>query len=137
MRALKIYVAGPYSSLDSEERRSNVERAIEVSVALLRRGHFPFIPHLTRYVDEWSRAADQPLDWEDYITWDVVWLRECDALFYIASSRGADLERRIAEHFGMPIYASMDEVPQGNGLTTVHDEAQHLLGDVLGEVRAT
>ena len=131
IKAQKIYVAGPYSASDADARERNVERAIQIAVLLIERGHYPFIPHLTHYVDEWTRKTAHELTWEDYIAWDVVWLQECDALYYIGSSRGADLERQIAEHLGKRIYESIDEIPLGDGRTTVHEEVAHLLTDVL------
>lgn len=129
--AKKIYVAGPYSSPAQAARQLNVDRAIQVAVELLAKGHFPFVPHLTHYVDEWARASGIDLSWEDYIAWDAVWLQECDSLYYIASSRGADLELEIAEYLGKPVYRSMDDVPEGDGRIEAHEEVAHLLSEVL------
>jgi hypothetical protein len=129
--AKKIYVAGPYSSPDAATRRANVDRAVEVSIQLLLRGHYPFVPHLTHFVDEWAQLSGIELTWEDYIAWDVVWLRECDALFYLGRSKGADLERRIAEHLGIPVFYAIEDVPVGDGRTKVHEEVHHLLEDVV------
>jgi len=112
-------------------RERNVDKAIQVAVQLLAKGHYPFIPHLTHYVEEWTKCSGLELSWEDYIAWDVVWLQECDALYYIAPSRGADLEREIAEYLGKAIYESMDDVPEGDGRTNVHTDVSHLLHEVL------
>lgn len=131
INAQKIYIAGPYSSPSQSLRQKNVDQAIKVAVELLEKGHYPFVPHLTHYVDEWTRNSGIELSWEDYIAWDVVWLQECDALYYIGPSRGADLEREIAEFLGMPIYESLDDVPEGDGRTKAHAKASHLLTDVL------
>jgi nucleoside 2-deoxyribosyltransferase len=131
IEAQKIYIAGPYSSVERSVRQRNVDRAIAIAVELLAKGHYPFVPHLTHYVDEWVQGVGIELSWEDYIAWDVVWLQECDALYYIAPSRGADLERDVAEYLGKPVYLSMEEVPEGNGRTRVHDDVSHLLTEVF------
>ena len=125
--AQKIYIAGPYTAPDPETRQANVDAAVAIAVHLLKRGHFPFIPHLTHYVDEWTKGTEFVLEWEDYIAWDLVWLNECDALFYLSPSRGADLELSEAERLGKPIYRSLVDVPEGEGKALLHHEVPDLL----------
>lgn len=125
--AQKVYIAGPYTAPDPATRQENVDAAVEVAVRLLKRGHFPFIPHLTHYVDEWTKGTEFVLEWEDYIAWDLVWLHECDALFYLGPSRGSDLERSVAERLGKPIYCSLLDVPEGDGKGLLHDTVSELL----------
>jgi len=94
---LLVYVAGPYSASTAERRERNVEAAVDAGVALFQRGHFPYIPHLTHFVDLRAKQTGITLEWEDYISWDLPWLERCDALLYLGSSKGADLELRFCQ----------------------------------------
>ena len=108
---LRIYVAGPYTAPSVEHLRRNVNVALDVSIALYFKGHFPFIPHLTHFVDERAAETGHHLTWEDYIRWDTAWLEASDALLYLGSSRGADLELETAKRLGKRIFYSLDEIP--------------------------
>jgi hypothetical protein len=104
-----IYVAGKLSAPTPEERLANVERACRVARQILDRGHYCIIPHLTEHFDrlEW----DRPLSYSEYMAWDNVILCRCDALYYDSSSPGADQERTAAHCMGMPVYLSVDDLP--------------------------
>jgi len=107
---MRIYIAGPYSAESEDAIRANVRAAIDAAITLVRKGHAPYIPHLTHFVDERSREVGANLTWEDYLEWDLAWLRVCDAFLYLGSSRGADLELAAAEKSGMRIYRSLDDI---------------------------
>lgn len=108
---LRIYVAGPYTAPTLAENEAHVLRSIDISLALLAKGHFPFIPHLTHYVEMRAKERNIRISWEEYMRWDEQWLRQCDALFYIAPSRGADMELGLATKFGLTIFRDLAEVP--------------------------
>lgn len=110
-KSLKIYIAGPYSAETEEQRLENVNAAIDAAVAIFRKGHFPYIPHLTHFVDERTKEKGVDLKWEDYIRWDMPWLRMCDALLYLNNSRGANLELQEAQKLGKKIFRSVNEIP--------------------------
>jgi hypothetical protein len=107
-KRLQIYVAGPYTANNAEETQRNVDNAIDTGIKIWNRGHYPYIPHLTHYVN--ARPTCK-LSWRDYIEWDRVWLQFCDALFYLGSSEGADSELKEAEESGKRIFLSFDEIP--------------------------
>jgi hypothetical protein len=110
---MKIYVAGPYSADTEEQRRKNTENAIHAGLALFEKGHYPFIPHTTHYVEEYASETDDfDMTYEDYLDWDEAFLLDCDALLHLASSPGADRERRLAEKLGMEIYNQIEDVPE-------------------------
>jgi len=109
--ALTIYIAGPYSSTDPDRVAQNVTRVIDTALRILELGHYPFIPHLTHFVDLRAKQLGINLTWDDYITWDLQWLYRCDALLYLDSSKGADLELTKAIEFGKRIFRSIDEIP--------------------------
>src|SRR6266571_6294579 len=108
---LRIYVAGPYSAPTERERLANVLAAIDLGIALYQKGHYPYVPHLTHYVDLRAQESGIHLEWEDYISWDLPWLEGCDALFYIGGSKGADLELDVARKLGKTIFTSIEDVP--------------------------
>ena len=108
---LKIYIAGPYTAPTEDKIKSNVLRAIDAGLEIYRRGHFPYIPHLTHFVDLRSKELDAGMRWEDYIHWDRAWLTDCDALLHLASSRGADLELGWAKEAEKRIFYNVHEIP--------------------------
>lgn len=110
-KQLKIYIAGPYTAATEQKLEENVNLAIDAAFVILDKGHFPFIPHLTHFVDKRANERGIKLTWEDYIRWDTVWAELCDALLYLGSSKGADLELKLAIRLGKTIYRSLDDIP--------------------------
>ena len=110
-RPLKIYVAGPYTAPTRKSRHENVNSAIDVGLRIWKKGHVPYIPHLTHFIDERAKTIGVPMTYEEYLAMDTEWLEACDGLLYLGSSRGADLELENAKHLGLAIYYSVDEIP--------------------------
>lgn len=107
-KGMRIYVAGPYTASHSRDIQKNVNKAIDIGIELVRKGHYPYIPHLTHYIDIRPHCD---LDWKDYMRLDDKWLEACDALYYISSSKGADIELLAAKKRGLKIYTSLEDVP--------------------------
>ena len=112
-----IYVSGPYSapaSLDPEGRQakvaSNVEIANSLGLKLAEMGHIPFVPHTM--MSGWEDAGG--LGRERAMNVCHRWVDQCDALFYIASSSGADSERERAVALGIPVYRELKDIPVVN-----------------------
>jgi len=106
---LNIYVSGPYSAPNREGVLANISKANSIGRMLVNKGHRPFVPH----------AATDPLgdlrDWQWFIDGDLEHIKYLDdALFYIAPSPGADMEREYAQGLGLPVYYHYDEVPLVN-----------------------
>ena len=108
---MKIYVAGPYTGSTLEEIEDNVRRAMEAGLKIWKKGHFPYIPHLTHWPDILSRELNIEMDWKDYMNWHAPWVDHCDALFLLAESRGALLEFNRAKEEGKEVFHSIDEIP--------------------------
>lgn len=108
---MKIYVAGPYTAATSEQVQQNVNNAIDAAIAVYEKGHFPYIPHLTHWIELRSQETKKGLKWEDYIEMDHIWLQACDALLFLKESRGANLEREYAKKNGKKIFYSLEEIP--------------------------
>ena len=111
---MRIYVAGPYTAANAKGHEINTWRAIDAGIALFRKGHFPYVPHLTHFVDLRAKRTGVTLQWSDFITWDMPWLKMCDALLYLGKSKGADLELEQAKKLGKRIFFSLSEVPKAH-----------------------
>jgi len=102
---MRVYVAGPYTHPDPVE---NTHKAIGAADALAEVGHIPFVPHLTLL---WHMVSPHPLQfWYDH---DMGWLEVCDALLRLPGpSTGADAEVARATELGIPVYHSIDDLPE-------------------------
>lgn len=110
MKSLKIYIAGPYSADTMEGKLNNTNKAIDIGIQLYKKGHYPYIPHLTHWIDLRSKEINIDLAWEDYIKWDLKWLDTCDALLYLGKSKGADIELEYAIKKEKIIFYSVNEI---------------------------
>ena len=110
-RALKIYIASPYTASSDSEIQANVSKAIDAAIMVYKKGHFPYIPHLTHWIELRSKETRQGLKWEDYLEMDRAWLESCDALLFLKESRGAKLELDYAKKMNKKIFYNLDEIP--------------------------
>lgn len=114
-KKLKIYIAGPYTPVNTDQHdaprivHKNVIKAIRAGIKVIKKGHIPFIPHLTHFI---HLETEEPLSKEFYYEYDLEWLKLCDAFLYLDSSEGADKELQIAETLGLKIFNSIDEIPE-------------------------
>lgn len=106
-----IYIAGKYSGADWAETDANVQRAMEVGLAVLQKGHTPFVPHLSHFLDMKARSKGISISYEEWMTHCFNWLDGCDALLYLESSPGADRELGRAREIGMEVYERVDDIP--------------------------
>jgi len=96
-----IYVAGPISA----DPIGGARKAISIASELLRMGFTPFVPHLAIL---WELMF--PLEYEEWMAYDLAWLRKCDVLFRVeGKSPGADREVALAKSLGKPVFFSTDE----------------------------
>lgn len=110
-RAMKIYVAGPYTAASNSEIQTNINKAIDAAIKVYKKGHFPYLPHLTHWIDLRSKETEQGLKWEDYIEMDRAWLESCDGLLFLSESRGANLELDYAKKMKKMIFYNLDQIP--------------------------
>lgn len=105
-----IVVAGPYTA-DSEERmKANLDAMNSAAAEVYRKGHIPVIG-----VNASLYVADQLKDIKrneviSNISFAIV--ERCDAILMIGSSPGADKEREIIAAKGLPVYYSIEEIPE-------------------------
>lgn len=109
-RPLRIYVAGPILADTVEEMIVNSEIAQRVAYELICKGHIPFLPHTSVYL-----SYRDKLTWAEWMAYDDVWLQQCEALFYIGPSKGADIELARAKELGLQVFTNLDDVPDLRG----------------------
>ena len=104
VKPMKIYVAGPYSRGDTI---MNVRGAILAAEEIIKKGHVPYIPHLTAF---WHLVA--PHEYKFWLEYDFEWLDTCDALYRIpGESAGAELEVDFMRNLGRPVYEKLEDIP--------------------------
>lgn len=112
---MRVFVCGPYSAAISANRMGNVHRALAAGAALVAKGHDPFIPHLSHYVDQVARTSGIEITYEQWMAYCFAWLAQCDCLLFLAPSPGADRELTRAMELGLTIYDSVEDVPEAGG----------------------
>jgi hypothetical protein len=111
---LKIYIAGPYTPLGVNSHDApriahrNVSNAIRAGIAVIEKGHIPFIPHLTHFIHV---ETERPLPASYFYEYDMTWLQYCDAVLYLGNSKGADRELNWAKKRGLRIFYSVGQIP--------------------------
>ncbi len=113
-RPRRIYIAGPLSADTEEEMIANSEIAQHVAYELIKKGYVPFIPHLSVYT-----SFRDKVDYEWWMKYCFAWLEQCDALFFIGESPGANREIARADEIGLRLFYKLDDVPDMRGGTDV------------------
>lgn len=110
MKPMLIYVSGPYSAETEGGKLDNTNKAIDIGLALMQKGHYALIPHLSHFADMRAIGKEIDISWRMWMDQDLAILEGCDALFYIGPSTGADIEKERAEQLGLPIFNDISEV---------------------------
>ena len=113
-----ILIAGPYASGtdgDPERMARNLKRLEEAAWPIFSAGHVPMIGEWVALPVLASAGASGP---DDPLAADVMYptaerlLQHCDAVLRLPGpSRGADQDVAIAQGRGIPVYYSLDEIP--------------------------
>jgi hypothetical protein len=114
VNAIKIYVAGKYSAVSDREIIDNVNAALDAGLRLARRGHKPYIPHLSHFLEMRAQETGEGLPYAWYLDFDRCWLDDCDALLLLSHSPGADLELEYAKELGLIVYYDEKDIPEGD-----------------------
>lgn len=143
-KPLMIYVAGPMRASEDLLVQANVQVGVDVFLALMRRGHIPFAPHLSYYADQRDKflcqylktanslatfmrsPALEQLTWADYMRYDYYIIEKCDALFFIAPSKGASLERELANRLNKQVFLTVDDVPRLENFRLTEEQIREL-----------
>lgn len=107
-----IAVAGPYSADTENARRANMDAMNKAAARLLEKGHIPLIGvNAAVPVVEQSTVTDR---YKAIMDISMAVIDTCEALLLIGESPGANRERDHVAAKGLPIYYSIDEVPDAN-----------------------
>lgn len=115
---LHVYVAHPFSS--SGDPIMNQRYAAVTGLEVRRRGHFPFVPHLSPMdflapLGDRSRWPAYCLSYDEAVwEYDRSWLLRCDVLLLTGewrTSEGCLIEERIARAAGLWIIEDIEELP--------------------------
>lgn len=105
-----IVVAGPYSAETDEQKAKNLEAMNIAAAEVYRKGHIPVIGvNAALYVSDKLNELDRH-EVINNISFAIV--ERCDAILVIGSSKGADIERDIIKGKGLPVYNSVNEIPE-------------------------
>ena len=61
---------------------------------------------------------DQRFGVDQFKEIDFAWLEFCDALYFIAESPGANIEKELAQHRGLQVFTDMRQVPDARAKKT-------------------
>ena len=117
-RPMMILIAGPYrggTGDDPEKMTANLRRLEEVSWPLFAARHIPMIGEWVA-LPVWRSAGGSKVG---DVRWNEVQyptaarlIERCDAVLRLpGESSGADNDVRLARARGIPVYASVEEVP--------------------------
>lgn len=99
---MRVYIAAPYTIGDTAV---NVRVAVMAADQLMRKGHAPFVPHLSHF---WHMMY--PHQYETWIWYTMEWLKVCGAVIRLpGESMGADGEVAWAKLKGVPVFDSVNE----------------------------
>lgn len=105
-----IAIAGPYTA-DTEEQKAMNLKAMNIAAAgVYKKGHIPVIGvNASLFIAD--ELADIP---RAKVISDISFaiVERCDAILMIGSSPGADHERELISAKGLPVYNSLDEIPE-------------------------
>jgi hypothetical protein len=104
-----IAVAGPYSA-DTEEKRNNNLKAMNIAAAkVYLKKHIPVIGvNAALFVA--NELGNLPRhEVINNISFAIV--EKCDAILIIGESPGVDTERDLIESKGLPVYYSIEDIP--------------------------
>ena len=109
---MKIYIAGPLTDADPAKQAQNVARAVIAGVHVMQKGHSPYIPHLSKYINHAAETIGVHFKYEDWMRVCFEFLPSCEAILRLAPSPGVDRELAEVRRLGLKIYWTVEDVPE-------------------------
>lgn len=104
-----IGVAGPYSASTDEQKKKNFDTLNDAAARLLEMGHIPLIGvNAALPVLEKTKLTDPYLGIMDI---SLAVISACEGLLLLKESPGANRERDLILSKGLPVYTSLDQIP--------------------------
>lgn len=105
MAAIRVYIAGPYSSNPTQNTKKAL-LAAENLIAEFDHKVAPYVPHLTML---WDLVFPRPYNF--WLEYDLEWLRVCNLLLRLpGASEGSDSEVKFAKRQGIPTFLTFSDV---------------------------
>jgi len=105
-----IAVAGPYSADSEEKMQSNLDAMNDACAEIFKKGHVPVVgvnnalPVINRLNDENRYEAVMKIS--------LAVVEKCDAILIIGNSPGALREKDLFLEKKLPVYYSINEIPE-------------------------
>lgn len=111
-----IAVAGPYSAETPEQRQRNLNALNEAAAGVMKRGHIPMIG-VNAALPVAEQLGPEVNQYDALMEISLALVARCDAILMIGDSPGANRERALIASKGLPVYRSIDEIPQASTFT--------------------
>lgn len=104
-----IAIAGPYSASTRKQRQKNLEHLNSIAARILEMGHIPVIGvNAALPVVNLAKVNDP---YKAIMEISMAVIHNCDALFFLSESPGANRERDAFLSRGLPVYYRLEEIP--------------------------
>ncbi len=112
---MTVFISGPYSHPTRKVRQINTEMAMDAALEVIHRGHYPYCPHLSHYLDEHQEAiAGSGIDYETWMRVCLAFLSKCQAILFLGESPGSLREMQMAAALHLKIYRTTEDLPHVN-----------------------
>jgi len=114
-KPLKIFISGPLTNggqASNDEVLKNMEKAVLAGIECIKKGHYPFIPHLDLITHKVAKEQGFEIPWQTWMNLDDAFLVDCDAILWLGSSKGSEIEKARAKELGLKVYISVDDIPE-------------------------
>jgi hypothetical protein len=108
---LRIYIAGPISATTEEQTKFNVMEAMTAYLALIKKGHYPYCPHLCTYADTFALQNNITITYDEWLKLDFSWLNVCDIMIVLKASPGVKHEINYATMHNITWFDNYREIP--------------------------
>ena len=105
-----IGIAGPYSAPTEKQRQENLDALNTAAARVLEAGHLPLVGVNAALPIIQYTEVDH--DYEVILSISVAMMGACEALLIIGDSPGVQKEKAVFTAKGLPVYYSLDEVPE-------------------------
>ena len=111
-----IYVAGKYNAPNDGARLANTNRAIDMGIKIINKGHYAHIPHLTHWIEKrMDYNGEPPRENSYWYVFDNKIMPAMEGFIKISKdgeSTGADMEEQLAKKLGLKIFETFDDIPK-------------------------
>ena len=105
-----IAISGPYSAPTESQRQANLDALNEMAARVYDMGHVPFVGvNMALPVVAMSEVENE---YAAIMAISMAVVDKCDAILMLGESRGANMEKEHVASKGLPVYYSLEEIPE-------------------------